>query len=100
MKFCNVPNIYHWKGGISKLVRLVDVFAKRLQVQETLTAQIAETIQRMLNPLGAAVLIDASHQCMTSRGVHKPKSSTFTKRMFGVYKDNKNIRNEFMELIK
>ena len=86
--------------GISKLARLVDVFAKRLQIQETLTAQIAETIQRVLDPLGVAVLIDASHQCMTTRGVHKPESSTVTKRMLGVFKDNQNIRNEFMELIK
>ena len=66
--------------GISKLARLVDVFAKRLQIQETLTSQIAETIQRVLDPLGVAVLIDASHQCMTTRGVHKPESSTVTKK--------------------
>jgi len=71
--------------GISKLARLVDVYAKRLQIQETLTAQIAETIQRVLDPLGVAVLIDASHQCMTTRGVHKPESSTVTKRMLGVF---------------
>ena len=86
--------------GISKLARLVDVFAKRLQIQETLTAQIAETIQRVLDPLGVAVLIDASHQCMTTRGVHKPESSTVTKRMLGVFKDNQNLRSEFMELIQ
>ena len=85
--------------GISKLARLVDVFAKRLQIQETLTAQIAETIQRVLDPLGVAVLIDASHQCMTTRGVHKPESSTVTKRMLGVFKTDENIRSEFMELI-
>ena len=86
--------------GISKLARLVDVFAKRLQIQETLTAQIAETIQRVLDPLGVAVLIDASHQCMTTRGVHKPESSTVTKRMLGVFKTDENIRSEFMELIR
>jgi len=86
--------------GISKLARLVDVYAKRLQIQETLTAQIAETIQRVLDPLGVAVLIDASHQCMTTRGVHKPESSTVTKRMLGVFKTDENIRSEFMELIK
>ena len=86
--------------GISKLARLVDVYAKRLQIQETLTAQIAETIQRVLDPLGIAVLIDASHQCMTTRGVHKPESSTVTKRMLGVFKTDENVRSEFMELIR
>ena len=86
--------------GISKLARLVDVYAKRLQIQETLTAQIAETIQRVLDPLGVAVLIDASHQCMTTRGVHKPESSTVTKRMIGVFKTDENVRSEFMELIR
>ena len=86
--------------GISKLARLVDVYAKRLQIQETLTAQIAETIQRVLDPLGVAVLIDASHQCMTTRGVHKPESSTVTKRMLGVFKTDENVRSEFMELIR
>ena len=86
--------------GISKLARLVDVYAKRLQIQETLTAQIAETIQRVLDPLGVAVLIDASLQCMTTRGVHKPESSTVTKRMLGVFKTDENVRSEFMELIR
>ena len=86
--------------GISKLARLVNVYAKRLQIQETLTAQIAETIQRVLDPLGVAVLIDASHQCMTTRGVHKPESSTVTKRMLGVFKTDENVRSEFMELIR
>ena len=85
--------------GISKLARLVDVYAKRLQIQETLTSQIAETIQRVLNPLGVAVIIDASHQCMTTRGVHKPESSTVTKRMLGVFKDDAETRSEFMQLI-
>ena len=85
--------------GISKLARLVDVYAKRLQIQETLTSQIAETIQRVLDPLGVAVIIDASHQCMTTRGVHKPESSTVTKRMLGVFKNDTEIRSEFMQLI-
>ena len=85
--------------GISKLARLVDVYAKRLQIQETLTSQIAETIQRVLDPLGVAVIIDASHQCMTTRGVHKSESSTVTKRMLGVFKNNAEIRSEFMRLI-
>ena len=86
--------------GISKIARLVDVFAKRLQIQETLTSQIAETLQSVLDPLGVAVLIDASHQCMTTRGVHKPESSTVTKRMLGVFKTDENVRSEFMELIR
>ena len=86
--------------GISKLARLVDVYAKRLQIQETLTSQIAETIQRVLDPLGVAVIIDASHQCMTTRGVHKPESSTVTSRMLGVFKTNENLKSEFMELIR
>ena len=85
--------------GISKIARLVDVFAKRLQIQETLTSQIAETLQSVLDPLGVAVLIDASHQCMTTRGVHKPESSTVTKRMIGMFKENKILQSQFMELI-
>ena len=85
--------------GISKLARLVDVYAKRLQIQETLTSQIAETIQRVLDPLGVAVIIDASHQCMTTRGVHKPESSTVTKCMLGVFKDDAELKSEFMRLI-
>jgi len=85
--------------GISKLARLVDSFAKRLQIQETLTAQIADTIQNVLNPLGVAVLIDASHQCMPTRGVHKPQSSTVTRRMLGVFKNDPILRQEFLTLI-
>ncbi len=85
--------------GISKIARLVDVFAKRLQIQETLTSQIAETLQSVLDPLGVAVLIDASHQCMTTRGVHKPESSTVTKKMTGIFKDDKILQSQFMELI-
>ena len=64
--------------GISKLARIVDVFGKRLQTQETMTSQIANVIQKVLDPKGVAVVIDASHQCMTTRGVHKPESSTVT----------------------
>ena len=85
--------------GISKIARLVDIFAKRLQIQETLTSQIAETLQNVLDPFGVAVLIDASHQCMTTRGVHNPESSTVTKKMIGIFKDDQNLRSEFMELI-
>ena len=85
--------------GISKIARLVDIFAKRLQIQETLTSQIAATLQNVLDPLGVAVLIDASHQCMTTRGVHKPESSTVTKKMIGIFKDDQNLRSEFMDLV-
>ena len=85
--------------GISKIARLVDVFAKRLQIQETLTSQIAETLQSVLDPFGVAVLIDASHQCMTTRGVHKPESSTVTKKMIGIFKEDKILQSQFMELI-
>ena len=85
--------------GISKIARLVDVFAKRLQIQEKLTSQIAETLQSVLDPLGVAVLIDASHQCMTTRGVHKPESSTVTKKMIGIFKEDKILQSQFMELI-
>ena len=85
--------------GISKIARLVDIFAKRLQIQETLTSQIAETLQNVLDPLGVAVLIDASHQCMTTRGVHKPESSTVTKKMIGIFKDDQNLRSEFIDLV-
>ena len=85
--------------GISKIARLVDVFAKRLQIQETLTSQIAETLQSVLDPLGVAVLIDASHQCMTTRGVHKPESSTVTSAMKGIFKENAVTRNEFLSFV-
>ena len=86
--------------GISKLARIVDVFGKRFQTQETMTAQIADTITKVLRPKGVAVVIDASHQCMTTRGIHKTDSSTVTSKMTGVFKKNINTRNEFMTLIK
>ena len=85
--------------GISKLARVVDIFAKRLQIQEKMTAQIANAIENVLKRKGIAVVIDASHQCMTTRGVHKPESSTVTKRMLGVFKNDAEIRSEFMKLI-
>lgn len=85
--------------GISKLARVVDVFAKRMQVQETLTAQIADTINKVLRPKGVAVLVDAAHMCMTTRGVHKPGASTITTTMRGVFKDDPNMRREFLGLI-
>ena len=85
--------------GISKLARIADVFAKRLQTQETMTAQIADTINEVLKPKGVAVVIDAQHQCMTTRGTHKTESSTITSRMLGLFRTNSNTRNEFMNLI-
>ena len=85
--------------GISKLARVADVFAKRLQTQETMTAQIADTINKVLKPKGVAVVIDAQHQCMTTRGTHKTESSTITSRMLGLFRTNSNTRNEFMNLI-
>ena len=85
--------------GISKLARIVDVYAKRLQTQETMTAQIADTIQRVLEPRGVAVVIDAEHQCMSSRGVSKKGTSTVTSRMLGAFRDSQKSRMEFMNLI-
>ena len=85
--------------GISKLARIVDVFGKRLQTQETMTSQIATTIENVLNPKGVAVVIDAGHQCMSTRGVHKTESSTVTSSMKGVFKDNQVTRNEFLSFI-
>jgi GTP cyclohydrolase I len=85
--------------GISKLARVVDLFAKRLQTQETMTAQIADTIDRVLKPKGVAIVIDAAHQCMSSRGVHKTETSTVTSRMLGAFRENPKSRMEFMNLI-
>lgn len=85
--------------GISKLARVVDIFAKRLQIQEKMTAQIANAIENVLKPKGIAVVIDASHQCMTTRGVNKPESSTVTSAMRGIFKDNPRTRNEFLSFI-
>ena len=86
--------------GISKLARIVDAFGKRLQTQETMTAQIANTIEKVLEPKGVAVVIDAAHQCMTTRGIHKPESSTVTSCMRGIFKENPRTRNEFLTFIK
>ena len=85
--------------GLSKLARVVDMFGKRLQTQETMTAQIADTINDVLRPKGVAVVIDAEHQCMSSRGVHKHGSSTITSRMIGVFRENQKSRMEFLNLI-
>ena len=85
--------------GISKLARVVDIFAKRLQTQETMTAQIANILDKVLQPKGVAVVIDAGHQCMSTRGIHKTESSTITSRMLGIFRDKPETRTEFMHLI-
>jgi GTP cyclohydrolase I len=85
--------------GISKLARVVDAYAHRLQIQEKLTAQIANTIHEVLQPLGTAVIIDAAHECMTTRGVHKTGVSMVTSRMLGVFRDDPSTRRELMGLI-
>jgi len=85
--------------GISKLARVVDVYGKRLQTQETMTAQIAESINRVLQPKGVAVVVDAGHQCMTTRGIHKPNATTITSQMLGVFRSDYRTRSEFMNLI-
>ena len=85
--------------GISKLARLVEIFAKRLQIQERLTAQIANTIDEVLKPAGVAVVVKAAHHCMISRGVHKRGSDLVTSRMLGVFRDQPATRSEFLSLV-
>jgi GTP cyclohydrolase IA len=85
--------------GISKIARLLDVFGKRLQTQETMTAQIADTINKVLKPKGVAVLIDAKHQCMTTRGIHKIDTTTITKRMLGSFKTDPEMERKFLAMI-
>ena len=82
--------------GISKLVRLVQVYARRLQTQEKMTAQIADTLQRLLAPQGVAVVVEGSHGCMTSRGVQQAKATMLTSRMLGVFRDRPETRQEFL----
>lgn len=84
--------------GISKLARVVETFAKRLQIQEKMTAQIADAIQNALDPQGVAVVICAQHQCMSTRGVKKPGVGMVTSRMLGVFKEDRGMRNEFLSL--
>jgi GTP cyclohydrolase I len=86
--------------GISKIARLLDVFAKRLQTQETMTSQIAEALQKSLQPNGIAVLLDAEHQCMTTRGIHKPGTTTITTTMLGDFKTNPELEKKFLLMIK
>ena len=85
--------------GISKLARLVDVYAKRLQIQEKMTAQIANTLDEVLQPKGVAVVIEAAHQCMTTRGVHKPGVTMVTSRMLGVFRNDPTSRREVLSMI-
>ena len=85
--------------GISKLARIVDAFAKRLQIQEKMTAQIASAIDDVLKPKGVAVVIEASHQCMTTRGVHKSGVGMVTSRMLGALRDDPTTRREFLSII-
>lgn len=85
--------------GISKLARVVDAYSKRLQIQEKLTVQIAATINDVLQPRGVGVVIEAGHQCMTTRGVHKPGVSMVTSRMLGAFRDDPVTRRELMSLI-
>jgi len=85
--------------GISKLARVVECYGKRLQTQETMTAQIADTINEVLKPKGVAVVVDAAHQCMTTRGIHKTESSTVTSRMLGLFREDPKTRAEFMQMI-
>lgn len=85
--------------GISKLARVIDSYARRLQIQEKLTAQIANTMQEVLEPQGVAVVIEAVHQCMTTRGVNKPGVSMVTSRMLGQFRDDGSTRREFLAMI-
>jgi GTP cyclohydrolase IA len=85
--------------GISKLARLVEVFARRLQIQERLTAQVANTIDNVLEPKGVAVVVEAAHQCMTTRGVHKPGVVMVTSRMLGAFRDDPSTRREFLAMV-
>jgi len=85
--------------GISKLARVVDAYARRFQIQERLTALIANTIDEVLQPHGTAVILEAGHQCMTTRGVHRPGVSMVTSRMLGVFRDNSDTRRELMAML-
>ncbi len=85
--------------GISKLARVIETYAKRLQIQEKLTAQIANTIESVLQPKGVAVVIEAAHQCMTTRGIHKPGVSMVTSRMLGEFRTHDATRREFLSMI-
>lgn len=85
--------------GISKLARVVEIYAQRLQIQEKMTAQIANAINDVLQPDGVAVVIEAAHQCMTCRGVHKPGVSMITSKMLGAFRENDRTRREFLSMV-
>ncbi|MFP6715932.1 MAG: GTP cyclohydrolase I FolE [Alphaproteobacteria bacterium] len=85
--------------GISKLARIVDIYAKRLQIQEKLTVQIADTIDEVLRPKGVAVVVEASHECMTTRGVHKSGVNMVTSRMTGDFRSDASTRREFLNIV-
>ena len=85
--------------GISKLARVVDAYARRFQVQEKMTAQIADCIQRVLQPRGVGVVIEGAHECMTTRGVHKRGVSMITSKMLGSFRDDARTRSEFLQFI-
>ncbi|WP_233354115.1 GTP cyclohydrolase I FolE [Algimonas arctica] len=85
--------------GISKLVKVVEVFAKRLQTQETMTAQIADAIEDALKPRGVAIMVDAVHQCMSTRGVHHPNVSTITTQFTGEFKTNPSLQDRFLRVV-
>lgn len=86
--------------GLSKLARVVEIFARRLQTQETMTAQIAQAIDTALKPRGVAVMIDAVHQCMSLRGVHKPNVSTITTQFTGVFRDDPQEQTRFLTMVR
>ena len=89
----------HRVVGISKLARLVEVYARRLQIQEKMTVQIANTLSEVLQPKGVGVVIEATHQCMTTRGVHKPGVAMVTSHMLGAFRDDPSTRREFLALV-
>jgi len=98
---CSVAYIPNGKViGLSKIPRIVDVFCRRLQVQERLTSQIAETIYELINPRGVGVVIEAKHLCMIMRGVEKQHSSTITSSMLGIFREDPKTRSEFLDLLK
>lgn len=86
--------------GISKLARVIEIYAKRLQTQETMTAQIAQTIEKVLEPAGVAVLIEAKHQCMTTRGIKKPDVATITTQFTGVFRDDLRMEQRFLQMVR
>jgi len=96
-------HIAYWPArrvvGISKLARVLDAFARRLQIQEKLTAQVADCIQQALEPLGVAVMLEAQHLCMTTRGVRKPEVAMVTTRLTGCFRDDPARRSEFFRLV-